>query len=87
MAEIIVGGKNWFAGTATDPIEVRIGSDQPVTVEKEYGPAIFATLRITPDINGVWVIERQRCHDGKWIPWITIPAQVDDDFTEDNGKT
>ena len=39
---------------------IEIGSHNVVILDKMFGPTIFATLRITPDIERGWVIERQR---------------------------
>lgn len=59
---------------------VEIGSSEPLVVEKAFGPAIFANIRVTADPARGWVIDRQRIDSGKWIEVVVIPAQVDDEF-------
>ena len=66
-----------------DPIVIRIGSDEPVTLAKEYGPLIFADLRITADFASCeWVIERQRIDSLRWVEVARIPGQLDEEYDE-----
>jgi hypothetical protein len=54
---------------------------------KEYGPTIFADLRITASLErGGWVIERMTGPEDKWKEWTVIPAQLDEDFEDIYGK-
>jgi len=60
---------------------IEIGTGDMVIIDKLYGPAVFATLRITPDVpRGVWVIERQRLDTDEWHEVVTIEAQLDEEF-------
>jgi len=60
---------------------IEIGT-QRVVIDKMFGPTIFAMLRITPDIECGWVIERKWIKNGAWIEWCVIPAQIDEEFLE-----
>lgn len=60
---------------------IEIGSNQSVILDKLYGPTIFADLRITADTEQGWVVERQWIETGEWIEWCVIPAQIDQEFT------
>lgn len=57
---------------------------QTIEIDKMFGPTVFASLRITPDLERGWLIERQWIKDGKWIEWCVIPAQIDEEFDDDN---
>ena len=59
---------------------VEIGSDETLTIEKMFGPTIFADLRITADCKRGWVIERQWIGNSEWIEWCVIPAQIASEF-------
>jgi hypothetical protein len=61
---------------------IRLGSDTPVILDKEFGPTIFASLRITADIKRGWVIERQWIDNGQFIEWCVIPAQIELEFED-----
>ena len=61
--------------------KIEIGGET-IEIEKLFGPTIFANLRITPDIERGWVIERKRINDGKWIEWCVIPAQINNEFDD-----
>lgn len=61
-------------------IRVNVGISDIVEIDKLYGPVIFADLRIRADYETGWVIERYCLN--KWVEWVTIPAQLDDDFTQ-----
>jgi len=62
--------------------KIEIGSGDRVTIEKLFGPTVFADLRITADYErGCWVIERQWI--GEFIEWCTIPNQIEQEFKED----
>ena len=62
---------------------IEIGSQHRVIVDKMFGPTVFVPLRITPDLERGWVIERMWASSSDWIEWCTIPAQIDQEFTED----
>jgi hypothetical protein len=64
--------------------KIEIGSGDRVTIEKLFGPTIFADLRITADYErGCWVIERQWIETGEFIEWCTIPNQIEQEFKEE----
>lgn len=68
------------------PIRVEIGTEQPVSIIKMFGPTIFADLRITANLQrGAWIVERM----GKDVfeEVAAIPAQLDSDFEEDSETT
>jgi len=78
-----------FGNTEVTPesdeiIAVQVACDTPVIIEKVFGPTIFASIRISASLErDGWLIERQTGPGDEWIPWVTIPAQLDMDF-EDN---
>ena len=61
---------------------IEIGSNDTITIDKMFGPTIFANIRITADCERGWVIEREWIENGKWIEWCVIPAQIDEEFTD-----
>ena len=64
-------------------INVEIAANQHVVIEKMYGPMIFADLRITADSRReCWVIERLWIKTNEWVEWLTIPAQIDQEFDD-----
>jgi len=67
-----------------EEVKVEIGSHQRVVIDKLFGPTIFAELRITPDCERGWVIERKRIDSGEWIEQCVVEAQLDDEFNDDN---
>lgn len=63
---------------------VEIGYDDVVIVDKLYGPTIFANLRVRQDRDRCeWIIERQWIKTGEWIEWCRMPAQIEQEFTEE----
>lgn len=60
---------------------LEIGSNESVTIEKTFGPKIFADIRITADASRGWVIEREWIESGEWIEWCVIPAQIEQEFS------
>jgi hypothetical protein len=66
-----------------DDIKVEVGY-QSVTIQKMFGPQIFADLRITADPkNNMWVIEREIIKTGEWVEWARIPGQVSFEFDDE----
>lgn len=66
-----------------EPKVIEIGSQDTVIIDKLFGPHIFANLRITADTTrGCWVIERQWASTGEYIEWVTIPDQINEEFTD-----
>lgn len=62
--------------------EVRVGVGNPVIVNKEYGPLVFAQVRITAEYETCeWVVERQWVSNGEWIEVARFPGQIDEEFT------
>lgn len=70
-------------GQEPEQITLYVGSHQVVTIEKEFGPTIFAPLRIKQVVGNKaeWIIERQG-GDEKWIEVARVPAQLESDFEE-----
>lgn len=71
--------------TSTVTVEVR--GDQPVIINKLYGPLIFANLRITADTKtGNWIIEREWIKTGEYSSsfHVIIPGQIAEEFTQDD---
>lgn len=66
-----------------DKQTVEMGSNETITIDKMFGPTIFADIRITADTERGWVIERQWIESGEWIEWCVIPAQIDQEFTKE----
>ena len=65
------------------PIIVEVGVAQVVTIEKSYGPLIFATIRLRADFqSGAWIIERERIDSLEWIEVARIPGQCDYEYDE-----
>lgn len=81
----------------TKEIEVEIGSNDSVVIEKLFGSLIFSSLRVTADVyRECWIIERMTtlpCPDpdhphesdqySLWVEWCTIPAQFEWEFKDD----
>ena len=69
------GGLIWHPGKCC-PLTVNIGSNQPVTIEKEYGPRIGYALRVTFEWKtACWVIQRQcfkDTDDGDEEYWVEV---------------
>ncbi len=63
--------------------ELEVGSGDVIVLDKLFGPAIFANLRITVDSNRGWVIERQRMDTNDWVEQCVIPAQYDGELDSD----
>ncbi len=63
--------------------KVEIGSNDTVEIDKLFGPTIFADLRITADVDRGWVIERLWIKTGRYVEWCCIPAQIEEEFTEE----
>lgn len=64
-------------------LKIEIGSFDTLTIDKLFGPTIFADLRITADINRGWIIEREWIEKGKFVEWCVIPAQIEQEFKDD----
>lgn len=61
-------------------ITVEVGY-QSVSIDKMFGPQIFASLRITADPKtNTWLIERQDINSAEWVEWVRIPGQLKSDF-------
>jgi hypothetical protein len=64
-------------------VEVHVGRDGRVTVEKMYGPLAFMDIRISLDVDSVeWVVERLSGADSEWHEWARIPGQLETDFED-----
>jgi len=81
MNYIPKGTKRQDWETKIDAIE--IGSGDTILIDKCYGPTIFADLKITADITRGWVIERMWIKSGEFVEWCVIPAQIEEEFTEE----
>ena len=65
------------------PVTVEIGVGVPVTIDKCFGPLIFAELRVTADFQSCeFVIERQRIDCGEWVEVARVPGQMDEEYDE-----
>lgn len=66
-----------------EPVRVNISADQPVIVDKMFGPLVFTAIRVTADFKTCeWVVERQTINTGEWVEAIRIPGQRDEEFAE-----
>ena len=64
-------------------LHVNLLADQRVVLDKEYGPLIFTSLRITPSFQTCeWIVERQRIDSMEWIEVARIPGQMDCEYDE-----
>jgi hypothetical protein len=68
----------------TDPATINIGCNQPIKIDKMFGPTIFMSLRITADMQQGWVIERATGIEHEYVEWCIIPAQLPIDFPCEN---
>lgn len=67
---------------------INVSVRETVQINKEYGPLIFASIRVTADFDScMWVIERQAIATGEWIEWTRIPGQIVDDFLREESET
>ena len=63
--------------------EIHCMSDEPIVIEKMYGPLVFAGLRITADSESCeWVIDRATGPDGEYREWARVPGQLDENFLD-----
>ncbi len=68
-----------------EEIKLEIGShNQVVILDKLFGPTVFADLKIVPDLDEGWVIYRRWVKTNEWIEWVSIPAQIDQEFSDDD---
>lgn len=59
--------------------------DDPLKIDKMFGPLIFMPLRVTASIETCeWVIERLSGEDDEWHEVARIPGQLAKDFDEDD---
>jgi hypothetical protein len=64
-------------------VEVQVGTDGKVAIDKLYGPLIFWGIRVSCDVQTCeWVIEREMGPQGEWKEWTRIPGQLDEDFSQ-----
>jgi hypothetical protein len=64
-------------------VEIQIGADGVVEIDKMYGPMVFWSLRVSCDLATCeWVIERLMGPLGEWREWTRIPGQLEADFLE-----
>jgi hypothetical protein len=65
-------------------VDVQIGADGKVTVDKLYGPMVFWPIRVSLDLDACeWVIEREYGPQGEWREATRIPGQLEEDFSDD----
>ncbi len=65
-----------------EDVTVEIGH-QKVTIEKLFGPTVFADIRIRPEIKTAeWIIERQSIDTMEWREWCRIPGQLEEEFKD-----
>ncbi len=60
---------------------LELGSGDVVILDKLFGPTIMTELRITADVEEGWIIERRWIATGEWVKWVTIPGQIEQEFT------
>lgn len=60
--------------------EIHVGNGQQLKIIKMFGPSIFLDIRVT-SAGDHWLIEREFPKSG-WVEWCRIPAQLEEDFTE-----
>ena len=66
-------------------IRVEMGTHQRLTIDKLFGPTVYADLRISCDSNACeWVIERES--RGVWSEVARIPGQLESDFAEEGTR-
>lgn len=66
--------------------KIQVGYEA-ITIDKLFGPQIFANLRIFADPQtNTWVIERERIDTMEWIEWVRIPGQLSLEFREDEDE-
>lgn len=66
-------------------VTLDIGADQPVILDKMYGPLIFANLRVTAEFKTCqWVIERKRIDSGEWVEVARVDGQLEHEYDEDH---
>lgn len=68
---------------ASRPV-VECGADQPITIDKMYGPLVFAEVRITAVSETCeWVVERQNIADPtEWVEVARFPGQLSEEFSD-----
>lgn len=73
-----------------DTCELLVGADQPIYVDKVFGPRVFNRLRITARLasnageHDEWIIEQEGDDESKgeeWIEMVRIPATPEDHGT------
>ncbi len=67
---------------------ISVGSNEVLTIFKDYGPTIFADLRIRPSSETAeWIIERSTTinNNDMWVEWVKIPGQLDFEFNDGVG--
>lgn len=62
---------------------ISVKVNEPVVLEKLFGPMIFADLRITANFERcVWIIERHNHTTGEWTKEAEIDGQRETDFDD-----
>lgn len=67
-------------------VTVQIGPEGVVEVDKLYGPLVFWSIRVRPDVETCeWVVERNMGPTGdEWREYARIPGQLGSDGGEYN---
>lgn len=72
------GSAHWDQASQT----IEMGCDS-IVLDKMFGPLIFSALRVRADYDRkAWVIERQWVKTNEWVEWVTIPCQIDAEFSD-----
>jgi len=69
--------------TQADNVEVNVGCNNHVVIDKVYGPTAFDEIRIHPDLEAYcWIIESPN-EQGEWVECARIPAILEDEYEEE----
>jgi hypothetical protein len=83
FAFVVLKDERVHVSTFQRPIVAEVGVDQPVIIDKMFGPLIFAKLRVTAHFETCeWIVERQRIDSCEWVEVARIPGQFDHEYDE-----
>jgi hypothetical protein len=68
-----------------DRREIHVMGDDPIVIDKMFGPLAFWPVRITASIETCeWVIERMFGPEGEWREVARVPGQLEEDYLPDD---
>lgn len=78
------GGRPLVQGEAErDRREIHLKGDEPIVIDKMFGPLVFAPIRVTASIDTCeWIVERLYGENNEWREVMRVPGQIESDFTE-----